>query len=51
MGSIPAYSTLIFTVELLKVNKPKPEVTNATTDKPAAKPAKKAGRPVAKKRK
>lgn len=51
MGSIPAYSTLIFTVELLKVNKPKPEVTNAPTDKPAAKPAKKAGRPVAKKRK
>ena len=51
MGSIPAYSTLIFTVELLKVNKPKPEVTNAATDKPAAKPAKKAGKPVAKKRK
>ena len=51
MGSIPAYSTLIFTVELLKVNKPKSEVSNAKAETPAAKPAKKAGRPVAKKRK
>ncbi len=51
MGSIPAYSTLIFTVELLKVNKPKPEVSNAKAETPAAKPAKKAGRSAAKKRK
>ncbi len=50
MGSIPAYSTLIFTVELVKVKKPKSEVANVKIETPAAKPAKKAARPVAKKR-
>lgn len=50
MGSIPAYSTLIFTVELLKVNKSKPEVSNVKTETPAVKPAKKGAKPAAKKR-
>ena len=50
MGSIPAYSTLIFTVELLKVNKSKPEVSNVKTETPAVKPAKKGTKPAAKKR-
>ena len=50
MGSIPAYSTLIFTVELLKVNKSKPEVSNVKTEAPAVKPAKKGAKPAAKKR-
>ena len=50
MGSIPAYSTLIFTVELLKVNKSKPEVSNVKTETPAVKPTKKGAKPAAKKR-
>ena len=50
MGSIPAYSTLIFTVELLKVNKSKPEVSNVKIETPAVKPAKKGAKPAAKKR-
>lgn len=51
MGSIPPYSTLIFTVELIKVVKAKPEATTDASETKVAKPAKKATRPAAKKRK
>ena len=51
MGSIPPYSTLIFTVELIKVVKAKPETTTDANETKVAKPAKKATRPAAKKRK
>lgn len=40
-GQIKPYSTLIFTVELVSVDKPKAEVTEAKEAAPAKKPAKK----------